>query len=302
MDQIELIEEFKKDLKRRDLSSDTQKLYPLYIKAFYRFSGNLLEIDDHILSDYLDFLRAKNNKQSSIIRYYNALSTFYQFLIRKKYISTINPIPDFREYYLKGKKRHNTSQRRKIITLDEACRFVQTILEPQPLAIVVLLLKTGLRRKEVCSLNISSLDMENMTIKVPPTGKRSNEIILFDDETKYVLEEWIRRRSKYARNDCPSLFLDKWGNRIGLNSFDRLFKKYAVAAGLHTGDELENAFTPHCCRHFFSTQLRDRGMPREYIQELRGDSSQQAIDIYYHIDPKKLRGSYDACMPDFGLR
>ncbi len=31
-------------------------------------------------------------------------------------------------------------------------------------------------------------------------------------------------------------------------------------------------------------------MPREFIQELRGDVRKEAIDIYDHIDPKELRG------------
>jgi hypothetical protein len=43
-------------------------------------------------------------------------------------------------------------------------------------------------------------------------------------------------------------------------------------------------------------------MPREYIMELRGDSRAAAIDIYHHINPKKLKESYLKHMPDFGLR
>jgi len=297
----DLIEEFRKDLKRRDLSKDTIKLYPLYIKSFYNFTGNRLEIDEDTLTDYLDHLQARKNKKSSIIRYFNGLSTFYKFLIRKKYISTTNPIPDFRNYYLKSLKTPNTSQRRKIISRDEAQKLVESILEPQPLALIVLLLKTGLRRKEVCELDISGVNLEDKIIRVKPTGKRSNEICLFDDETKFVLNEWLRRRDKYANNGCHSLFLDKRGNRLGLKSLDILFKKYAIAAGLHTGDEIENAFTPHCCRHFFTTQLLNRGMPREYVQFLRGDAIKEAVDVYYHIDPIELRKSYETYIPPLGL-
>jgi integrase/recombinase XerD len=43
------------------------------------------------------------------------------------------------------------------------------------------------------------------------------------------------------------------------------------------------------------------GMPREHVQELRGDARPDAIDIYYHIDPEELRKSYLAFMPKLGL-
>jgi len=42
-------------------------------------------------------------------------------------------------------------------------------------------------------------------------------------------------------------------------------------------------------------------MQREHIQELRGDSRPDAIDIYYHIDPEDLRLAYLAFIPKLGL-
>jgi len=42
-------------------------------------------------------------------------------------------------------------------------------------------------------------------------------------------------------------------------------------------------------------------MKREYIQELRGDVHKEAIDIYIHIDPEKLKESYLAHIPQLGV-
>jgi integrase/recombinase XerD len=42
-------------------------------------------------------------------------------------------------------------------------------------------------------------------------------------------------------------------------------------------------------------------MPREFIQELRGDARKEAIDIYDHIDRKELRESYLAHIPQLGI-
>ena len=64
--------------------------------------------------------------------------------------------------------------------------------------------------------------------------------------------------------------------------------------GIHNpkSSKLEDRFSAHCCRHWFTTHLRHAGMPREFIQELRGDIRREAIDIYDHIDREELRRSY----------
>jgi integrase/recombinase XerD len=42
-------------------------------------------------------------------------------------------------------------------------------------------------------------------------------------------------------------------------------------------------------------------MRREFIQELRGDSRREAIDIYDHIDLKELKEAYLAAIPQLGV-
>lgn len=79
--------------------------------------------------------------------------------------------------------------------------------------------------------------------------------------------------------------------------------KNAERVGLHNpeSDRMEDHFSPHCCRHWFATHLRRAGMRREFIQELRGDSRKEAIDIYDHIDLKELKEAYLACIPRLGI-
>jgi integrase/recombinase XerD len=42
-------------------------------------------------------------------------------------------------------------------------------------------------------------------------------------------------------------------------------------------------------------------MRREYIKYLRGDTREEAIDIYDHIDDKAVRQAYLAHIPTLGL-
>jgi integrase/recombinase XerD len=42
-------------------------------------------------------------------------------------------------------------------------------------------------------------------------------------------------------------------------------------------------------------------MPREFIQDLRGDVRKEAIDIYNHIDKDELRRGDMAHIPQLGV-
>ena len=42
-------------------------------------------------------------------------------------------------------------------------------------------------------------------------------------------------------------------------------------------------------------------MRREFIQELRGDSRREAIDIYDHIDLEEMKEAYLACIPQLEI-
>ena len=58
---------------------------------------------------------------------------------------------------------------------------------------------------------------------------------------------------------------------------------------------------PALLSHWNATHLLRAGMPRDYMQWLRGDAMREAIDIYNHIDPKDVRKSYLAHVPQLGV-
>ena len=295
-----VIDEFKADLKTRRLSKDTQLQYPRYLKALAEFTGgDLLGVTEDTLVAYLDHLQSKNMALSSLRRYFSAIGAFYDFLMFKKIVS-FNPVSSmFRKRYLTEYKSHNTSQRRKCITVEEARLLVESIMNIREKVVVLVLLKTGIRRHELSTLDITDLDMKNMVLHLKPTAKRSNLEVYFDKETAIVLEKWLKRR----QNTDPALFHDSLGHRFQPNPIDTMFVKYATACGLHNPDseKLEDKLTPHCCRHWFTTQLRRKKMPREFIQTLRGDKIKEAIDIYDHVQGDELKESYLACIPTLGL-
>jgi len=301
---LDLLEGFCKDSQMRNIKSI--KTYRIYIKQYLELldsrSKNANSADKSDLKDFLSNLRQRGLKQTSIEKAFTCLSSFYTYMVDEDLISS-NPVTSFKRRYLRKYKDENISDARQIISVEQASHLVNSTLNSRDKAILVLLFKTGIHRGELCSLDVGDIDLENMALKLKSTPKRSNRILFFDNEAKYVLWAWLQFRKAKDVKGTTALFLCRNGSRISSKSVCLLVKKHASRVGLHNPESkcLEEHFTPHCCRHWFTTHLIRAGMPRDFVKELRGDVRHEAIDIYNHIDKKELRESYLAHIPQLGI-
>jgi integrase/recombinase XerD len=300
MDQI--IEDFANHLHARKLSKYTISTYPQCALALERFCGDLSTVDEEVLIRYITHLRSEKIRETSIKRYFAALSTLFGYLVHEKYIASTPITPYFKKIYLTGYKRHDTAQRRQCPTIEQVQLLVAGISSLREKTPIVLLFKTGIRRSELTSLDVSDLNLDELTIYLKPTAKRSNETVFFDPETRRLLAKWLRRREEIPKTNPDAeraLFLDSQGGRLQPESLNVMFRKHATFTGLHdpASTQLRDKLTPHCARHWFTTELMKRHCPREYIQILRGDQRPAAIDRYYEPDLGKIKEAYLDCIP-----
>jgi len=239
---------------------------------------------------YLGECRQRGLKVATLQKRFAGLISFYEFLgsaavvreIQKKYIRPYKPDGELRQ----------------IISVPEAAAMVAATLGTRDRAILLLLLKTGIRRTELASLDVEDVNLPDMSLRLKPTSKRSNRLLFFDAETQDALRRWLAVR----QGDGPALFCSSRRRRISGDTVRYAMVNAAERVGLHSsGAPLEERFGAHCCRHWFTTHLRRAGMRREFIQELRGDSRREAIDIYDHIDLRELKEAYLACIPQLGI-
>jgi integrase/recombinase XerD len=254
------------------------------------------------LKAYLMRLQGRGLKQSSTGKAFDALSNFYEYLAEESLIAA-NPIPPFRKRYVGQYKEQLAEDVRQLISVDDAARLANSILDSRDKAIVALFLKTGMRANELLALDVSDVDMRKMEIRLKPTGKRSNRLLFFDDETADVLQAWLRARENRSTHGGDALFPSKTSARLSLRGVEREVEKHATRVSLHdpTSDRLDRRFSPHCCRHWFSTHLYRAGMEERYIAWLRGDAPRGSMGPYIHIDPDDVRKSYLAHIPRLGI-
>ena len=274
-----------------------------YIQEFLSFLQKApKEVERTDLKAYLMALQKRGLKQSSIDKVFSYLNNFYEYLAEENLVSS-NPVPPFRKRYVRQYKAEMSQDVRQLISVEDAARLVNTILDSRDKALFMLLFKTGMRANELLALDVGDVDMIKREIRLKPTSKRSNRLLFFDAETEEVLNAWFLARKNRSTHGGPALFPSKTSQRLSLRGLEVEVEKHAARAGLHDPESklLEHRFTPHCCRHWFSTHLYRAGMEERYIAWMRGDAPKGSIGVYIHIDPEDVRKSYLAHVPQLGI-
>ena len=303
-DATDLIRRFHEDCRLRGFVSTMDFIYSAReYCAFLEARGkNPFKADKEDLKAFLIRLKERDVKFETIDKIFTRISGFYGFLIEEELIEH-NPILPFRKRYLWRYKGDNDSETRKLISIEDASRLVNSVLDTRDRCVLVLLFKTGMRLGELLSLDLSDIDLNKGEIHLKQKSKRSNRILYLDDEAVSALSRWLGSRKNRRGSEGPALFISKMGCRISKKPIELMIEKHSERVGLHDpkSKKLEDRFTPHCCRHWFVTHLLRAGMSRDFVKELRGDARSEAIDIYNHIDRKELRESYLAHIPQLGI-
>jgi len=299
---------FERDLRLRDISNHTIECYLSNLRTFQRFivrkNVNFSQVNRDVLLDFITYLREEKQVKGKTVHYYfTALNALYKYLLWERMIQ-YNPVPEVSERYVRKYKKHDPPATRQLISIEQMAGFVHSIFNTRDRAVITLLAKTGIRRDELVTLDIDDIDRGNLTIRLKNHRKRTNHQVFFDDEANRVLGEWLEERLMAGLDPTSGpLFINQMKTRLKRQGMYTIVTKWAKIAGIHkpTPSKIEERFTPHCCRHWFTTHLNRAGMKREYIAWLRGDADKEAQDIYNHIDPLKVRDEYLKRIPQLGL-
>lgn len=153
------------------------------------------------------------------------------------------------------------------------------------LALLTLLLGTGIRVSECVGLNIYDIDFDNMGIKVRRKGGYE-DIVYFGEEVEKALSDYLDQREHIlpVSGHEDALFLSLQNKRISVRSVENLVKKYSsLVTSL-------KKITPHKLRSTYGTNL---------YQET-GDIYLVA-DVLGHKDVNTTRKHY-AAMQDYNKR
>jgi len=149
----ELIRRFRDDCEIRGMSPESLRSYISSLKIYNRYlqerNLDLLNVDRNDLRSFLEYLRKDRNAGLKTIgNYFTSMAMFYEFLEYEGYVDK-NPVYSVRKRYIRRYKDNDEGQMRQLISVDEMTKLINSTLDVRDKAVITLLAKTGIRRKEL---------------------------------------------------------------------------------------------------------------------------------------------------------
>ncbi|MEF2653126.1 MAG: tyrosine-type recombinase/integrase [Blautia sp.] len=218
------------------------------------------------LEEYMEYLKVyqskdktETNGERGLKRKISALRSFYAYYYKRELIHT-NPtvLIDVPKIHQKTIVRLDTDEVAMLLDYIEHCgeslsgqkRVYYEKTKERDLALVTLLLGTGIRVSECVGLDIEDVDFKNNGIRV--TRKGGNEMIVyFGEEVAKALKNYLEVRSGITPivGHEHALFYSTQRRRMGVQAVENLVKKYAREI------TTTKKITPHKLRSTYGTAL-----------------------------------------------
>ena len=233
------------------------------------------EITTEILRNYLaDY---KSNSKAGMVTIDNirrTLSSFFTWLENKDYIVK-SPV----------RRIHKVKTTRKVketLTDKNLEKLRGTCSNVRDLAILELLISTGMRVGEITRLNISDMNFQERSCIVFGKGNSEREVY-FSAKSKMYIKKYLETRT----DDNEALFVSliKPYNRLGISGIEIVIRNLGKQANI-------NKVHPHKFRRTMATMAIDKGMPIEQVQKLLGHIKIDTTMEYAMVNQNNVKNSH----------
>lgn len=171
---------------------------------------------------------------------------------------------------------------------DDVKRLLSVIDNPRDRAMVLVLLRTGMRIGELLNTKMVDLHLRERRIDIYEGEKnRLGRVVYLSDDALQALKVWIKIRDPQKE----FLFHTPRTGTMCYAMARLIFKDYLIKAGLeHKGHSL------HALRHTFASDLLNAGMRIECLQPLLGHSSLDVTRRYARLTDKTREEEYFRAM------
>lgn len=261
--------------------------YAVFLKT-YRNIFDISEVEEKDINYYLQSLKRRELKKSSIQRKTTAIKMFHKFLFDEGIVK--------KNITLKVRNQKKDQVLPIVLTKAEIIKMLDSIKTDTPLgkrnkAMCEVLFGSGLRVSELLDLTLNDLHLKAKYLDVIGKGDKERLTPLNDFTVLCVRNYLELGRPRLLKNNTNILFLNYKGG-----SYSRVgFYKYIKA--LAKTNDINKNISPHTLRHTFATTLLEGGADIRIVQSLLGHESIKTTEIYTHIDKKRLKEVYNKSRP-----
>lgn len=236
---------------------------------------------------YLVYLnKERNNTPETRNRKLSALGSYYFFLECLEYIEEDENPTHF------VRKAKVSRPLPIFLTLEEAQSILRAssfgVNGERNLAIMRLMLQTGIRIEELVKLTKADLDLKEKTLKV--SGKGGYErLIPLTNNTCIALKNYLNKQ-KFILPGNDSLFISRRGKPLTAKELYMLFNELCLQAGIE-----KPGLSVRHLRHTGLTLMLQAGADIMALKKLAGHKSLRTTQRYLGISQNQLREAMRAC-------
>lgn len=273
------------DRYRRNLRLSSIKNSSSVITEFLKIvkregKDQLCQITRSNLEAYVEQEQDRGLKPCTVRFRLDALKAFIRYLIEKDVISS--------DILFKRMIIKVPQSLPKAMEMEDERRLLSVIDDVRNRAIVLLLLRTGMRIGELLDTRPHDIDLQEQKILIFEAQKnRIGRVVYFTEDARAALVAWYQRRDPVQ----TYVFYGIKGRRLTYAAARIMFCKYLSKAGL-----LHKGYTLHCLRHTNASSLLNAGMPLECLRELLGHQSVEVTRRYARLTNKTRQSEYFKAM------
>jgi site-specific recombinase XerD len=248
----------------------------------YRRSGkkDLSEMERADLEAFVEHLQDCGLKISTVRTKLACLIAFLHFLIEQEVVS--------------GSilKRHIKLRLPEVLPRAmhpaDVKKLLSVIDDTRDRALILLLLRTGMRIGEALGLRLNDLDIRDRKVHLFQGEKNSmGRVVYLSDDVLLALKLWLRQRDP----NKEFVFYGQGNKPICYSTGRSRFVKYIQKGGLE-----QKGYTVHCLRHTFASELLNAGMRLECLQQLMGHQDIEVTRRYARLTDTTREEEYFRAM------
>jgi site-specific recombinase XerD len=274
-DMPELLDEWARHLRARNLAPRTIDAYLDSAKAFTRFlegaqiSADVTKMRQGDIEDYLNFMHDRGCKPTTVSRDYRHLRQFFRWAVIDDTIE-VSPMEK-----MTPPKVPDTSvavitheQRDALLKACEGTGFA----ERRDTALIRFMLATGVRLAEVTGMQLGDLDMKTDIATVLGKGRKYRGVS-FGNRTHEALRRYLKARRTHPKADDDGLWLGRLGP-LKATGIQQVIERRSKQAGI------DPPLHPHQLRHSWAHEYMANDGNETDLMQLAGWTSRTMLDRY----------------------
>ena len=254
------------------------------ILAFMYFlnknNSSILALTRSDISAFVEEEQDRGLKPRSIISHLRVLYAFIAYLVEQEVTA-----PEIMKPKIRIQEPDTLP---KAIPQEDIERILDAIASVRDRALIMLLLRTGMRIGELLGVKLGDIILHDQKILLYVGSKNyEGREVYYSTDAEQALKQWLRSRDKtkrylfYGRSDKPLNYVSAWS----------AMRKTLERAGL-----LDKGYSLHSLRHTFATEMINGGMRVEVLQQLLGHQDIEMTLRYARLSDQRREEDYYRAM------